>query len=253
MTLIQEWRYFPRGHENLPHPPNLLTSPQCRTETTRLTQENIKQESLTEEDSGYHSSGTPDSSVGVKDTLNIDYTTDDEDIADVEEEKKIREGRNAHGRLHNPLTATSIHSSLLCCTNGYFNVTSGYFSNFESNCGCTSHNLVDWSTRLSWTNLSLRHQVKIREVTIKSALRSSSSSSSASSFTPSGILSANQKSFRVPYPTPAPPRPTSSEGPSTSRISSPPPPSRIKQEPCEEQDERTTMEGKEGKGDKGRE
>ncbi|XP_071534570.1 uncharacterized protein [Panulirus ornatus] len=74
--------------------------------------------------------------------------------------------------LANPLLTHSIHDNLWCCTNGYFCLTSvGPFSEFQSNCGCTTHNLVDWSTRVSWTNLHLRHQYKVREVTYVSPYR----------------------------------------------------------------------------------
>lgn len=74
--------------------------------------------------------------------------------------------------LANPLLSHSIHERLWCCTNGYFWRTSvGPFSEFQSNCGCTSHNLVDWSTRPTWTNLTLRHQWKVREVTFLSPYR----------------------------------------------------------------------------------
>ncbi|XP_045581836.2 early growth response protein 1 [Procambarus clarkii] len=83
------------------------------------------------------------------------------------------EAENIKPRPPNPLLTSGVHRSLLCCTNGSFQGSSRVFSEFESNCGCTTRNLVDWSTRVSWTSLNLRHQYKVREVTYLSPYRSS--------------------------------------------------------------------------------
>lgn len=72
----------------------------------------------------------------------------------------------------NPFETSKIHDCLLCCTNGHFRTTTGPFSEFESNCGCTTHDLVDWTTRVTWCSLSLRHQYKVHEVTTLSSYRS---------------------------------------------------------------------------------
>lgn len=72
------------------------------------------------------------------------------------------------------LVSPKVHEHLWCCTNGYFQRRQGAFSEFESNCGCTSHNLVDWSTRMTWCSHKLRHQYKVREVTHASPYRTKS-------------------------------------------------------------------------------
>ncbi|XP_064111276.1 zinc finger protein 239-like [Macrobrachium nipponense] len=70
-----------------------------------------------------------------------------------------------------PFLAKNIHDGLLCCTNGFFAFTNGLFSEFEGNCSCTTRSLVDWQTRVSWTNPVLRHHVKVNEATYRSPFR----------------------------------------------------------------------------------
>lgn len=82
-----------------------------------------------------------------------------------------REPREAPQVKSNPFETSKIHDCLLCCTNGHFRMTAGPFSEFESNCGCTTHILVDWKTRVTWSSLSLRHQYKVHEVTNLSPYR----------------------------------------------------------------------------------
>ncbi|KAK7019187.1 hypothetical protein SK128_022349 [Halocaridina rubra] len=79
------------------------------------------------------------------------------------------------GNVHNPsvpFLERRIHDCILCCSNGFFSMTPGPMSEFESNCSCTTHTLVDWQTRVTWTNPSLRHQFKVQEVTARSPFRS---------------------------------------------------------------------------------
>nr|XP_053627714.1 zinc finger protein 256-like [Cherax quadricarinatus] len=99
-----------------------------------------------------------------EDILEID--SDSHDCLDIAN-KKIKL------QVHNPLVIPGVHQYILCCNKGHFQESSGAFSEFESNCGCTTRNLIDWSTRVTWISLNLRHQYKVREVTYQSPYRSS--------------------------------------------------------------------------------
>ncbi|XP_037792994.1 zinc finger protein 680-like [Penaeus monodon] len=103
---------------------------------------------------------------------NIDETTELKSKINEQNEDIHMEPCEEPQTQRNPFETSKIHDCLLCCTNGHFRMTAGPFSEFESNCGCTTHGLVDWTTRVTWCSLSLRHQYKVHEVTNLSSYRS---------------------------------------------------------------------------------
>ncbi|XP_068216740.1 uncharacterized protein [Palaemon carinicauda] len=125
-----------------------------------------------EEDHGYHSSDSPLSTVGTapfpeNPNLHINICEQKSRSEDEDSQQKIATKHTA-----SPFLEKSVHDQLLCCTNGFFALTNGPFSEFEGNCSCTTRTLVDWQTRVSWTNPAMRHQVKINEATFRSPFRS---------------------------------------------------------------------------------
>ncbi|XP_042232472.1 zinc finger protein 135-like isoform X2 [Homarus americanus] len=117
--------------------------------------------------------GKMDSDLLEHDVQELQRNNDSEEILEEGEKSHTSNKHERKPRAHNPFVAASIHNRLWCCTNGNFRVNSRILSEFESNCGCTTHNLVDWATRVSWTDLNLRHQYKVCEVTHQSPYRSS--------------------------------------------------------------------------------
>ncbi|CAL4132318.1 unnamed protein product [Meganyctiphanes norvegica] len=65
---------------------------------------------------------------------------------------------------YNPLMTELVHPNMICCINGHFQVCGGPFSEFESNSKSTSRSLVDWSTRVTWSNLALRHSCEVNQL-----------------------------------------------------------------------------------------
>ncbi|KAK4292171.1 hypothetical protein Pmani_035036 [Petrolisthes manimaculis] len=152
----------------------------------------------TEEDSGYHSDSsvagdlwrsTKTSNIEPEVSLKNEVTKDSMNGGRQEVSEDIKISINIEGKSewsginiqntkvpketqpNNPFMTKGQHGDLWCCTNGHFRVLSGPFSEFESNCSCTSRTLVDWNTRPVWSSLHLRHQYKIREVTHLSPYR----------------------------------------------------------------------------------
>ncbi|XP_076045734.1 uncharacterized protein LOC143027977 [Oratosquilla oratoria] len=70
-----------------------------------------------------------------------------------------------------PLSTDFTHRRQQCCIDGFFLVHKGPFSEFESNCSCTTRCLIDLGTRVSWSSSSLRHEVKRTEVVLNSLAR----------------------------------------------------------------------------------
>lgn len=150
----------------------------------------------TEEDSGYHSDSSlpgdlwhstnkksetepevpvknevTDNSVNEEQQNNKEYSVGVEGKSDCSSTNTKDTEIQEESQSNNPFMTQGVHGDLWCCTNGFFRVLTGPFSEFESNCSCTTRTLVDWSTRPVWSSRHVRHQYKIREVTHLSPYR----------------------------------------------------------------------------------
>lgn len=145
----------------------------CKTAEKQMTTQEISTDDG--EDHGYQSSDSPLSSDAGAFLENSDLAgkksleRNNNKSETNSEDRLVR--KEASNSSASPFLAKSIHDGLLCCTNGFFAFANALFSEFEGNCSCTTRTLVDWQTRVSWTNPVLRHHVKVNEATFRSPFR----------------------------------------------------------------------------------